>query len=461
VGNALFVALALATIFFGMVKRPAFVALVIVMAGIPTSLLTGDTKYFVALGGMSGQAAWAFAIVIGCLAALIAYLARLHQVLARTPAFLLFLLFALISLSWAGSLLDGLRMLAKYAGPMLFFWVLLAMEPGARLVRRLELALYAGCAIACALAIVNTLGGGFIAPLPAKSGVLGMNALAAPYTSAANFSFLVVCGAITAYCRFLASRRVLHLLITGFFLLCVAFAFVRISLAGAVLGFAIVHLVRARLFATPVFVALAVLATVLTVTSDAFMERMFFVPERVQWSQAISDPEKFLANVNTSGRTLLWSRAERAFAEESQWVGAGVGSVDAWINTGDSLASELHSEVYRVRLELGWIGLGIYLLGLLALWWRLVRATRRANRQHVTVAMRASCALLPAYFLTLLTDNTINYASGFGVAVYGFGAIATVEIAATRAAGRTSARAPAPGRRASLRMLHGSVVRAD
>ncbi len=460
-GNVLFGAVALLTIGFGMVKRPAFVLLIVLMSGIPISLLTGDTKYFIALGGMSGQAAWAFAIVIGCLAALIAYLARLHLVLARTPAFLLFLSFALVSLSWADSLLDGVRMLAKYAAPMLFFWVLLAMNPGERLIRRLELALYASCSIAGLLALVNTLGGGFIAPLLAKTGILGLPALAAPHTSAANFSFLLACGAITAYCRFLVSRRWLTLLLAAFFMTCVAFAFVRISLAGTVLGIATVHLVRARPWATPMFAALAALAAlaaVFIVTSDAFMNRMFFVPARVHWSQLLAEPEMFMANVDTSGRTLLWDRAKRAFAGESAWVGAGVGAVDAWINTGDSLHSELHSEVYRVRLELGWIGLAIYVLGLVALWWRLVRATRRARREQVTVAMRASCAMLPVYFLTLLTDNTINYAAGFGAIVYGFAAIALVEVVPARS---PASRETAPSSGAQSPILHRSVVSAD
>ena len=86
------------------------------------------------------------------------------------------------------------------------------------------------------------------------------------------------------------------------------------------------------------------------------MHRMFFVPERVQWHEAITAPEKFLSTVNTSGRTTLWAQAMRAFADDSPWVGAGVGSVDAWINTGNAISTELHSEVFRLYLE--WAGLG-------------------------------------------------------------------------------------------------------
>jgi hypothetical protein len=241
-GNALFAALGLLTIALGMINRKAFILLVVLMAGIPITLMTGNSPYFAALGGMSGQAAWLFAIVIGSFAALIAMIGRLHVVIANTPLFFLFLLLACISLTWADNLLDGVRMVAKFGAPIAFFWVLLAMQPNAGFARRVETALYVTCAISVALAVVNTFSGGVLAPLPLKHGLGGVPALAAPFNSPANFSFLILVGTVTAYCRFLESRRMLYLALFLVFLLAVAMAFVRISIAGALLAIAVVHL---------------------------------------------------------------------------------------------------------------------------------------------------------------------------------------------------------------------------
>jgi hypothetical protein len=446
-GNVLFSALMLLAIVLGMVNQRAFILLVVAAAGIPISLMTGEAMYFAALGGMAGQAAWLLAIVVGCLAALVAYLGRLHLVVWRTPMFLLFLVLAAISLSWTHEVLDGLRMLAKLAAPIMFCWVLLAMRPDARFARRIETALYAGCLVSVALAVTNAVTGGALAPVAMKGGLGGLPALAAPFTSPANFSFYILVGALVAYCRLLQSRRLIHGLLFAIFMGTVILAFVRISLAGALLGLAAVHLVRARPMATIVIAALAMFGTVLVVTSDAFMHRMFFVPERVQWHEAITDTEKFLSTVNTSGRTELWKQATRAFADESVWAGAGVGTVDTWINTGNAIATELHSEVFRVRLELGWVGLALFCAGFGGMWWTLVRGLRRMPREQQSVALRASCALLPAYALTLLTDNTINYASGFGVIVYGFAALALADLwEHKRAAVRERADATSLGR---------------
>ena len=173
--------------------------------------------------------------------------------------FLLFLLLAAISLTWTPSFLDGVRMLVKLAAPMMFCWVLLAMRPDATFARRIETALYAGCLISVMLAVVNQVSGGALAPLAMKGGLGGLPALAAPYTSPANFSFFILVGAITAYCRFLQSRRVIHGLLFLIFIGTIALAFVRISLAGALIGIAAVHLVRARPIATVAIAALAVM----------------------------------------------------------------------------------------------------------------------------------------------------------------------------------------------------------
>ena len=72
-GSVLFNALALLAVALGIANQRWFVLLVILAAGVPISLMTGNSVYFAALGGMAGQAAWLLAIVVGCLAALLAY----------------------------------------------------------------------------------------------------------------------------------------------------------------------------------------------------------------------------------------------------------------------------------------------------------------------------------------------------------------------------------------------------
>jgi len=59
------------------------------------------------------------------------------------------------------------------------------------------------------------------------------------------------------------------------------------------------------------------------------------------------------------------------------------------------------------------------------------------------------------YVLTLLTDNTLNYAAGFGVIVYGFAALALVELAQRR---RATAQGPDPGTLRVSQIGHGTVA---
>ena len=236
---------------FGIANQRWFVLLVILAAGVPISLMTGNSVYFAALGGMAGQAAWLLAIVVGCLAALLAVYLR-----PTTPGSLAYSDVSPVPVAGrhqphvdtelprrrahAGETRCAHDVLLGTAGP----------RPDATFARRIETALYAGCLISVMLAVVNQVSGGGLAPLAMKGGLGGLPALAAPYTSPANFSFLILVGAIAAYCRFLQSRRVIHGLLFLVFIGTVALAFVRISLAGSLIGIAAVHLVRARPIAT-------------------------------------------------------------------------------------------------------------------------------------------------------------------------------------------------------------------
>jgi O-antigen ligase len=311
----------------------------------------------------------------------------------------------------------------------LFLWAVLAIRPDERAQRNLETALYVTCAIACALAAAHLATGDLLGPRLAKTGPFGFAVLASPYTSGANFSFLILTGAATAYCRWLNDRRIVHLLLVILLATALLLSFVRVALAAFVMCIALIHVFRARRLVAIMLsiVALAVVAAL--ASTDVFMKRMFYKPHEVEWSQALSDFDGFMANVNSSGRISIWSDAARDFSHESRWIGAGVGSVDTWIRAQGATGTELHSEVYRLYLETGWLGLGLYSAGLLAFW----RAVRRGYREHarrgepVPVQMQAAAVLLPAYALTLLTDNTLNYASEFGVVVFGLAGVALLQ----------------------------------
>jgi hypothetical protein len=406
-------------------KPRLFLLLVFLLAGIPTALITGNATFFAALGGLSGQAAYAFGLVIACLVILIIYIGRLPATLGRTPFLILFLLYCCASIAWADHLLDAIRMTVKVASPFLFFWAVVAIRPDARLARQLETCLYVTCTIACSLAVLHMFTGDLMGPHLQKAGPFGFVMLAAPYTSGANFSFLILTGATTAYCRWLRDRRLVHLLLALAFAFALLLSFVRITLAAALLCLAMIHMFRVRRAAVVLVVTLTIIAGALLMHSEAFMKRMFFNPDRVEWSQSITDFDRFAANIDTSGRLTLWTDAARAFADDSALLGAGMGAVDAWIQSGGSSGSELHSEVYRLYLETGWIGLALYSLGVLSLW-RAVRAQWKAQvrrGEKASVPAQASALLLPAYCLTLLTDNTLNYASEFGVIVFGLAGI--------------------------------------
>lgn len=411
-------------------NRYWLVATLVLLAGIPMPLIAPDAVYFSALGGMNSQAAYALLVVAACVLVLASSPSDLPRVFAAAWGLMIFLLFAAASLGWTRDLLSGIRMLTKVMLPFLVFGVAFVVARRRDISRSVERAIYLTCGVSLVLALLQLATSGALAPTVEKAGLFGLPMLAAPHASSANFSFLMLIGAVTAYCRFLANRRLLHLLLCATFTIAIALAFVRVTFAALFIAAFLVHARRASATRVAVAFAVCVIGIGLVVTSEAFAKRMFFDPARAEWSQVFTDPNAFLANVNTSGRTTLWSAAADHFKQSSTLIGSGIGSVDAWIARGGSFGSELHSEVYRLYLELGWLGLLSHTFGLALLWFGMRRdkpPTALEQGRQYPIMRRTAFALLPAYWLTLLTDNSLNYATDFALLIFVIAGLAMVE----------------------------------
>ena len=446
-GTAVF-ALVLAAIFgLALANVRTFCVAVLVLAGLEMPVLTGEGRFFGGVLEVDSQALYMFAVMAGCCIALAVRFTAAGAALARRPLWIALLLYAAVSLVWTTNVVYGLRMWVKLATPLLFFWtVAVAMGEGLR-AREVLAAALGGALLALALALANAASGGALSPLIPVEGLFGFRQLSAPYSSPSNFSFLLSTAAFVAYGGYLATRRAARLLVAIALVVAVLFALNRAALGGLVLGLVAFHAIRVRVRPGGVVVALvlALVGVGLLGLSPAFKKRMFFDAEDVPWTTLLTDSGAFLSHLDTSGRNDLWQQASESFAGSSTLVGSGVGAVDRWIRDREVRSSELHSDLYRVFLDLGAIGLLGYVCAFGALLVALIqrgRAAEAADPGRLPVE-RIGLAALVCYFTTLPTDNSINYVTQFGVVVFALAA------AGLNGSGRRSAAEldfPAPSR---------------
>jgi O-antigen ligase len=407
---------------------PRFCAATLLLAGVPMSL-TGAARFFSGPLDVDVQAIYMFIVAAGTALALILHMNDAQAEVRGRVMLVLLICYVTASLAWADSLVYGLRMLTKLSAPFLYL-VLMALAVRQGLSERMITFSICGAGlISLTLAAINYASGGAIAPRLESPGFAGFAQLAAPFTSPADFSFTLSGALLVAYGAWSARRSAWMLAIVVAMLIGLVMALCRAAVVGALFGLLVFHLAgrRVRLYQSAFGIAVVLLAGVLFLNTQAFKSRMFFDPDHVAWSTLVTDRETFLANIDTSGRDELWQAALHDFSDNPAAFGGGIGTVDRWIRDRYIRGSELHSDVFRLYLDIGPVGLALYAAMMVSLFRRLAHAANRSSAPGaaVDVGRRVALAAIACYCSTLLTDNSLNYVTQFGLWVFGLAGAAS------------------------------------
>jgi len=422
VGAVAFALVVAGLLWFAATDPKRFVLMTLVLAGLPMEVLTNAERFLSGSLDVDAQAIYMFAVLVGCSLVIAMRTARAYAIVSRMPAVVAFLALALASFAWADSVVYGLRMFVKLLTPLLFMWTAaLATEEGLQ-AGDVARAVYGAAILLVGLAVTNLALHGALGALSTVPGLAGLPQLAAPYTSPSNFSFALAVAILIALGQWSNRRQAGYLVFAIALTAAVAFALCRAALAGLLVGYFAYSTIgrehplrRLALAGGVVVVSAAVLFSL-----PEFRHRMFFDPESVSWSAVLSDPRSVLEHLDTSGRDQLWTAAAADFQGRSPWLGSGVGSVDRWIRDRDVRGSELHSDIYRLYLDLGAIGLGLFSLVLASCAAAALRGFRRgADRIAAFPVARVAVGALACYAATLPTDNSLNYVANFAVLVFG------------------------------------------
>jgi O-antigen ligase len=131
-----------------------------------------------------------------------------------------------------------------------------------------------------------------------------------------------------------------------------------------------------------------------------------------------------------SGRDILWPMFEDA-AAKSPWLGWGVGAGNAVIPVTSDVALLIgtlaaHNEYLRIRVEGGWIGLGLLLACFVGWVWMHTARLRRAERAIMRLVFVAFACHAFTDNLLISTSACVFFA--FVVAVFARGALEAAAI---------------------------------
>lgn len=392
--------------------------LFLAVAAIPVSLFLPSGSFFAAYGGVSSQAITLFVIVFAVGLAVVLNLTQCLGIFIRFTGLTIFFLFGAMSLFWSEDPIYGIRFFLKLLAPGLFMIAVIAFLRQESDLRKAEMAIFISSGFVLVLALINFGLGGAIGGAAARVDWAGHGVLSAPYMSPANFSFLMGTAALLALGTFMTRRRWIYLALYLLYSAALLWAFTRISIAGWAVGSAICVMMLGRSNLVKwILPTTAIIGFVVALASlDIVKSRMFFSGKNVDAATLMSDPGKLRDSINTSGRTFLWESALEHFKDSDSTFGAGLGSVDSWLEK--RLESRLHSEYLRLYLDVGWFGLVLYLIALGGILRQVLRLRHGETNVEVLKLSAIGIAAVTYYAITLATDNSLNYVTEFGIYVF-------------------------------------------
>ncbi|MBA5875047.1 MAG: hypothetical protein GDA66_10930 [Nitrospira sp. CR1.2] len=367
------------------------------------------------------------------------HVGKVISLIVRFRFHALFLVFAVLTLMWAPSLLYGSRMLAKLTAPFLFMLMVLVVVSTHAHVRRIETVLLATGVLAVAVELGTWLSG---YRFEGKVG-LGIPGLG-PAASSAHLAVL----SIFAFALYRYSRSAMHFTLMVGFAVAAAAGFTRITIVGLFVGFSSVLFVSSRGFTKYVLPSITIAALPASfLFSDTLRYRMFKGGHIPSLDTIAHDPSSTFDYVHGSGRFDAWSYVIEHFFLPNPWLGAGAGTTQHYFYTHPAIGlNAIHSEYVRILAELGLVGFAIFAM--------MVISYVLSLRQVLTVSTDAltkrttagAIGALLFYIVFMATDNAIDYVTSCGIFVFAMIAISQRSydlegVAGFKVAERVSARA--------------------
>jgi O-antigen ligase len=372
------------------------------------------------VGPLNVVAMQLFGFVLACLVVLTPQITRALSQITYFKWHAAFLLFCVVSISYAPSAAYAMRMIAKLLGPFLFMWAILTVVDTDATLRDMERAILGSGVIILGLALYARAAGINSDPNITMTGISG---LGPPSMGPPVFSAHMLPVVMLALASYMGKRRTATLILLIASIAGILAALQRTSAGALYLGVSTILFFGTRSLWRLLLPSVAMLGLpALIVLSDAFRKRMFFGDANAD--AILSDPAKALGSVNGSGRFALWDDMLRRFFDPHPIFGSGVGATQDYLYTKVG-ATVVHSEYVRLLCEVGVVGLSLFAIAAVVYAFQLQRLARERRRSgSIRVAALASLGGLVAYLTYFTTDNGIDYVSQFGIYVFGLMAIA-------------------------------------
>lgn len=390
------------------VFRPKlFVYTVFLIAPFPFGAIMRNPVVATPLGLLHVNSLVVLAILLASVIGLAVNMQRVVRHARLVSVLLVFVGFALVSMTWADDISMSIRMLLKIIAPIAF--MLLIAATASRIGQKALMGAVVASGVFYTLA---TIASWALNLVPSEG-------FALPVTSRAVTTGHLLAPLAVAISQLTVETSAPRIVLAALFLVGVVAGFTRITITGALGESAVVLFVKSKgpiKLIVPVVALLAFIA--LFTVFDTFRSRMFLEKaDRMSFESVIDDPGGAIGAIAGSGRYAAWDLALRRLFIPHPVFGSGIGAAQhLFYDPIGVKTSATHSEVVRLLCDLGVAGLALFILG----WTQILRGLyRRYRRGHLPVLSLAALTSAIGYLIFALTDNGFDYVGQMGVFTYG------------------------------------------
>lgn len=387
---------------------PHFFAYLLLFSGaMSLSFLGGGRAFLSSVGGINADALKLLSTLLGGLI-ILGTNRNFIPLLAKFKFHIFFLFYCLISLVWCDDLIFGLRTFAKLLAPLLLLLIFMSSLTTQKRIEKADKWIFGGGILVILISLVaSILGFDF-----SGGGHHIVSRFTVPFSNASPFSFYMLTLSLYSLSSFYYERRKQYLFLFFLFSFFCCLPLTRITIGSFFVSLTIFFFLTSRkkiiVMLISVFFFFVTLYAFTTI--DILKKRTFFNLERVSFMSVLENPVDLLDNLNTSGRTNLWSLSLEKFFWQNPIIGSGIGSTQNYFygSRNKKKIGIMHSEYVRLLCETGIIGcvmfvgaFSLYLIRMYILW-------RNAKSILAQKYALTSILCLTSYLIISLTDNAIE-----------------------------------------------------
>lgn len=324
-------------------------------------------------------------------------------------AYLLFLGWMILSLSWAEDIEFGIRMILKYLYPLLI------MLFAATFVHSKDFIFVAMRWMITTAVVISLLQGGFTTHV---LGIWFLNFEGVFWPMSTMADYLAIMSGVS-YLMWWRTKDRKYLYLIAWFLLSSILGSVRTGVLGILAVVAVASYLRYRVYSFPYMAGVVIFTILSVVFVPQIKEKMFYDPSAITGIDDLGAIEQ--SQIDSNGRFAMWEWTLNEFYENHKLTGSGIGAVQERFYSGNHPFRHIkavHNDYVQILGDVGLVGIFLYFLFVLL----SVGMAMRYMKKKIPLYLKNTSFLVVTSFTgsltTMMTDNVVNYS--FAVHSYPF-----------------------------------------